>query len=70
MRGAIGRRLFFRAGTDIETVEYADGRVVTLPTRALAFGYPLWTRPVGVHLKPWGWRRSCRCPRPNCVTGR
>ena len=43
-----------RAGTDIETAEYADGCVVTMPTRALEFGYPLRTRSVGVHFKPWG----------------
>src|SRR5262249_25131873 len=30
------------------------------------FGCPLRTRSVGVHFKPWGWRRSCRCPRPSC----
>ena len=43
-----------RAGTDIETAEYADGCVVTTPTRAVEFGYPAWTRSVGVHFKPWG----------------
>ena len=43
-----------RGGTDIETVEYADGCVVTPPTRAWEFGYPLRTRSVGVHVKPWG----------------
>jgi hypothetical protein len=43
-----------RAGTDIMTAEYADGCVVTMPTRALEFGYPLRTRSVGVHFKPWG----------------
>src|SRR5919107_5505074 len=42
------------AGTDIETAEYADGCVVTTPTRAFEFGYPLRTRSVGVHFKPWG----------------
>ncbi len=42
------------AGTDVETAEYADGCVVTTPTRALEFGYPLRTRSVGVHFKPWG----------------
>src|SRR5215813_9551681 len=49
-RGAVR----IRGGTDIETAEYADGCVVTMPTRALEFGYPLWTRSVGVHFKPWG----------------
>ena len=66
----LGAPFRIRAGTDIETAEYADGCVVTMPTRALEFGYPLWTRSVGVHFKRWGWHRSCRCPRPSCVTGR
>ncbi|MET1073878.1 MAG: helix-turn-helix domain-containing protein [Umezawaea sp.] len=43
-----------RGGTDLETAEYADGCVVTMRTRALEFGYPLRTRSVGVHVKPWG----------------
>jgi AraC-like DNA-binding protein len=38
----------------IETAEYADGCVVTMPTRAIEFGYPPETRSVGVHFKPWG----------------
>jgi hypothetical protein len=33
---------------------YATDGVVTMPTRALEFGYPLRTRSVGVHFKPWG----------------
>ncbi len=41
-------------GTDVEMAEYADGCVVTTPTRALEFGYPLRTWSVGVHFKPWG----------------
>ena len=41
-------------GTGTETAEYADGCVVTMPTRALEFGYPLRTRSVGGHFKPWG----------------
>src|SRR5690606_14689024 len=40
--------------TDIETAGYADGCVVTMPTRAWEFGYPPRTRSVGVHFKPWG----------------
>ncbi|WP_433133067.1 helix-turn-helix domain-containing protein [Micromonospora sp. CA-240977] len=43
-----------RGGSDVETSEYADGCVVTTPTRAWEFGYPLRTRSVGVHFKPWG----------------
>ena len=50
----LGAPFRIRAGTDIETAEYADGCVVTTPTRALEFGYPLRTRSVGVHFKPWG----------------
>ncbi|MGW7536591.1 helix-turn-helix domain-containing protein [Amycolatopsis sp. NPDC054798] len=50
----LGAPFRIRAGTDIETGEYADGCVVTTPTRALEFGYPLRTRSVGVHFKPWG----------------
>jgi hypothetical protein len=65
----LGAPFLIRAGIDIETAEYADGCVVTIPTRAWEFGYPLRTRSVGVHFSRGGWRRSCRCPRPNCVTG-
>ena len=50
----LGAPFRIRARTDIETAEYADGCVVTMPTRALEFGYPLRTRSVGVHLKAWG----------------
>jgi hypothetical protein len=50
----LGAPFRIRAGTDIETAEYADGCVVTMPTRALEFGYPRRTRSVGVHFKPWG----------------
>ena len=50
----LGAPFRIRGGTDIETAEYADGCVVTMPTRALEFGYPLRTRSVGVHFKPWG----------------
>lgn len=53
-RPYLGTPFRIRAGTDIETAEYADGCVVTMPTRALEFGYPLRTRSVGVHFKPWG----------------
>ncbi|WP_431927352.1 hypothetical protein [Nonomuraea jabiensis] len=50
----LGAPFRIRAGTDIEPAEYADGCVVTTPTRAFEFGYPLRTRSVGVHFKPWG----------------
>jgi AraC-like DNA-binding protein len=50
----LGAPFRIRAGTDIEAAEYADGVVVTTPTRAFEFGYPPGTRSVGVHFKPWG----------------
>src|SRR5688500_17239851 len=50
----LGAPFRIRAGTDIETAEYADGCVVTTPTRAWEFGYPPRTRSVGAHVKPWG----------------
>lgn len=50
----LGAPFRIRAGTDIETAEYADGCVITMPSRAVEFGYPRPTRSVGVHVKPWG----------------
>ncbi|MBE1581108.1 AraC-like DNA-binding protein [Amycolatopsis roodepoortensis] len=50
----LGPPFRIRAGAEIEAAEYADGCVVTTPTRALEFGYPPGTRSVGVHFKPWG----------------
>ena len=50
----LGAPFRIRAGTDIETAEYADGCMVTTPRRAVEFGYPPRTRSVGVHVKPWG----------------
>ena len=50
----LGAPFRIRAGTDIEAAHYADGVVLTTPTRALEFGYPPGTRSVGVHFKPWG----------------
>ena len=66
----LGSPFLIRAGTDVETAEYADGCVVTVPTRALEFGYPPETGPSACTSSRGGWRRSCRCPRPSCVTGR
>ena len=66
----LGAPFRIRAGTDIEPAEYADGCVVTMPTRALEFGYPLPTRSVGAHVKPWGLAPFLPMPRPSCVTGR
>ena len=50
----LGAPFLIRAGTADEATEYADGCVVTTPTRAWEFSYPRPTRSVGVHLKPWG----------------
>jgi AraC-like DNA-binding protein len=50
----LGAPFRIRAGTDLEAAEYADGCVVTMPTRAWEFSYPPRTRSVGVHFKPWG----------------
>ena len=50
----LGEPFRIRGGADITTAEYADGCVVTTPTRAYEFGYPPQTRSVGVHFKPWG----------------
>jgi AraC-like DNA-binding protein len=50
----LGAPFRIRAGADAAPAEYADGCVVTMPTRALDFGYPVPTRSVGAHLKPWG----------------
>ncbi|MEU4560511.1 helix-turn-helix domain-containing protein [Actinoplanes sp. NPDC023936] len=50
----LGAPFRIRAGTGTVPAEYADGCVVTTPTRAFEFGYPPRTRSVGVHVKPWG----------------
>ena len=50
----LGAPFRIRAGTEIEAAEYADGVVLTPPTRAIEFGYPPGTVSVGVHFKPWG----------------
>ncbi|MBB4690630.1 helix-turn-helix domain-containing protein [Paractinoplanes abujensis] len=50
----LGEPFRIRGGTGRETTEYADGCVVTTPTRAWEFSYPPRTRSVGVHFKPWG----------------
>ncbi|MEV0999731.1 helix-turn-helix domain-containing protein [Nonomuraea sp. NPDC050202] len=50
----LGAPFHIRAGAGAEPTDYADGCVVTMPTRALEFGYPPTTRSVGVHFKPWG----------------
>lgn len=47
----LGSPFRIRAGGMVPP-EYADGCVLTLPTRAREFGYPQRTRSVGVHVKP------------------
>ncbi|MEU8364292.1 helix-turn-helix domain-containing protein [Nonomuraea sp. NPDC048882] len=44
----------FHISAPAGTGEYADGCVITAPSRAFTFGYPPGTRSVGVHFKPWG----------------
>ncbi|MEU8609082.1 helix-turn-helix domain-containing protein [Actinoplanes sp. NPDC048791] len=58
----LGAPFRIRAGADLEAAEYADGCVVTMPTRALEFGYPPETRSVGVHFKTWGPAPFLRMP--------
>jgi AraC-like DNA-binding protein len=50
----LGAPFRIRGGADLGTADFADGCVVTMPTRAWEFGYPRRTRSVGVHVKPWG----------------
>lgn len=56
----LGAPFRIRAGDDAdpagpaEPAGYADGCVVSTPTRAWEFGYPSPSRSVGVHLAPWG----------------
>ncbi|WP_086821662.1 helix-turn-helix domain-containing protein [Allokutzneria sp. NRRL B-24872] len=50
----LGAPFRIRASDDVEMAEYADGCVLTTPTRAVEFSYPPQTRSVGVHFKPWG----------------
>ena len=66
----LGAPFRIRAGTDTEMAEYADGCVVTMPTRAWEFGTHPGPGPSACTSSRGGWRRSCRCPRPSCATGR
>jgi AraC-like DNA-binding protein len=50
----LGAPFLIRPGPDAVAVAYADGCVVSMPTRAWEFGYPTPTRSVGVHFRPWG----------------
>ena len=50
----LGAPFRIRAGAGAGVETYADGVVITTPTRAFEFGYPPGTRSVGVHFKPWG----------------
>src|SRR6266511_4253663 len=51
-RGAAAFRI--RAGTDIETGEYADRTVLSAKLTAIASGSTVRNARVGVHFKPWG----------------
>ncbi|WP_409073387.1 hypothetical protein [Micromonospora chalcea] len=66
----LGAPFRVRGGTDVETTGYADGCVITTPTRAFEFGYPRPTRSSAYTSSRGAWRRSCRCRRPSCATGR
>ena len=66
----LGAPFRIRAGTDIETAEYADGCVVTMPTARWSSATHSGPGPSACTSSRGGWRRSCRCPRPSCVTGR
>src|SRR5690349_10244496 len=50
----LGAPFRVRAGNESAAADYADGVVLTTPTRALEFSYPPQSRSVGVHFKPWG----------------
>jgi AraC-like DNA-binding protein len=58
----LGAPFRIRGGIDIEAAEYADGCVISVPTRAFEFGYPPRTRSVGVHFKAWGLAPFLRMP--------
>src|SRR5215467_13081299 len=58
----LGAPFRIRGGADVEMAEYADGCVITMPTRAYEFCYPVWTRSVGVQVKPWGLAPFLRMP--------
>jgi hypothetical protein len=49
----LGEPFRVRGGADLQASYLADGCVVSVPTRALAFSYPPWTRSVGIHFKAW-----------------
>jgi AraC-like DNA-binding protein len=50
----LGAPFRVRASGEAQASDYADGLVLTTPTRALEFGYPRHTKSVGVHFKPYG----------------
>lgn len=66
----LGEPFRIRAGEEAEASEYADGCVVSAPTRAIDFAYPPTTRSVGVHVQAWGLApfvpmpASALCDRP------
>ncbi|WP_223623965.1 AraC family transcriptional regulator [Microbacterium sp. EST19A] len=50
----LGDPFHIRAGGEIAASAFTDGCVVSPPTRALEFGYPTWTRSIGVHFQACG----------------
>lgn len=67
----LGAPFRIRAGTDIETAEYADGCVVTTPSPARSSSASRsGPGPSACTSNRGGCRRSCRCPRSNGATGR
>lgn len=50
----LGDPFRIRAGEETAASDYADGCVISTPTRAIEFGYPPSTRSVGVHFTAWG----------------
>ncbi len=69
----LGEPFRIRAGEEPAASEYADGCVISTPTRAIEFAYPAWTRSVGVHFQAWGLApfvpmpASALCDRPVTV---
>lgn len=66
----LGVPFLIRAGADVDAGEYTDGCAITTTTRAWEFGYPIPTRSVGVHFKPWGLAPFLRLSAAKCVIDR
>jgi hypothetical protein len=55
-------------GPSVPSAACTDGWFMGIWTRRFLFEYPERVRVVGVHFKPWGFRRSPACRRPSCGT--